>query len=177
MKNYKRWLWLAIILIVSGATWWVISGLDAELQEGYDVITDDTLVLGTAVGTYEDGEWNYDSGGAFFVEYRMQRDRTRAQAVEMLEDVLNNPNASSEAKAEAEAVLLEIIAVMEQELLVENMIKAQGYEDALFFYRNRIATVMIKQAELSEREFVQITETVAGVIGIEREDVQVITRP
>jgi stage III sporulation protein AH len=95
----------------------------------------------------------------------------------MLEDVLNNPNSSPEAKEEAENLLFDLITVMEQELLVENMIKAQGYDEAIFFYRNRVATVMIKQKELNDREFIQITDTVAGVIGIEREDVQVITRP
>ncbi|HOB87170.1 MAG TPA: SpoIIIAH-like family protein, partial [Bacillota bacterium] len=81
------------------------------------------------------------------------------------------------SKEEAEAMMLEIIQLMEKELMIENMLKAQGYEDALFFYRNRLATVMVKKKELSEREFLQVTEVVAGALDIEREEVKVIARP
>jgi stage III sporulation protein AH len=172
MRRYKKMLWLLFIVILAGATWWVIDGLDAEMQS-MEIIPDDTLVL-TVAGN--DGDWGFDQSGAFFVEYRMQRERVRSREVEMLEDVLNNPGASEAARQEAEQLLFEIIRLMEQELLVENMVKAQGYEDAVFFYRNRVATVLIKQKELSEREFLQITESVAGLLGIEREALQVITR-
>ncbi len=173
MKKYKKLVWMVFIAVLAGATWWVIGGLDVEMQSSYDVIPDDALVLANVA---EKDDWGFDQSGAFFVEYRLQRQRIRDQEVEMLQEVLNNPNSSQEGKEEAEHLLFEIIKLMEQELLVENMIKAQGYEDAIFFYRNRVATVMIKQKELSERQFLQIAESVAGLLGIERESVQVITR-
>jgi stage III sporulation protein AH len=177
VKPYKKILWVMLLLILAGATYWVISGLEKEMQT-YDVMPDDDLlIIGPAEGLAENGDWGFSEGGAFFVEYRLQRDRVRAQEIEMLEDIMNNPNSSQAAREEAENLLLEIIKLMEQELLVENMIKAQGYDDAVFFYRNRVATLMVKKAELNEREFVQVTETVAGTIGIDRSDVQVITRP
>jgi stage III sporulation protein AH len=175
VKSYKRVLWMVLLLALVGSTVWVISGLDREMQSSYDLIPDDDLI-GAFTGLAEDGDWGYDQGGAFFVEYRLQRDRVRAQEVEMLEDILNNPNSSDTAKEEAENMIIELVKIMEQELLVENMIKAQGFDDVVFFYRNRVATVMVKKKEISEKEFVQITETVAGVIGVGREDVQVIAR-
>ena len=175
MKRSKKMLWVALLLLLAGVTAWVISGLEQERQTSYDVIADDELQE-VLTGMAEDGDWGYDEGGAFFVEYRLQRDRVRAQEMEMLEEILNNPNASATAKEEAENMLIELVKLMEQELLIENMIKAQGYEDAVFFYRNRVATVMVKKQELSEREFVQITETVAGVAGVDKEEIQVISR-
>lgn len=175
MRNYKRILWMALLLALIGVTFWVISGLDREMQSSYDLLPDDDLI-GAFTGLAENGDWGYDQGGAFFVEYRLQRERVRAQEVEMLEDILNNPNSSNTAKEEAENMIIELVKIMEQELLIENMIKAQGFEDAIFFYRNRAATVMVKQKEISEREFVQITDTVSGVVGVGREDVQVIAR-
>ncbi|HOL17716.1 MAG TPA: SpoIIIAH-like family protein [Bacillota bacterium] len=175
MKRYKKMLWVAMLLLLAGVTVWVISGLERERQTSYDVVTDDELQE-VLTGMAEDGDWGYDEGGAFFMEYRLQRDRVRAQEMEMLEGIINNPNTSAEAKEEAEDMLMELVKLMEQELLIENMIKAQGYEDAVFFYRNRVATVMVKKQELSEREFVQIAETVAGVAGVEKEEIQVISR-
>ena len=63
----------------------------------------------------------------FFVEYRLQRDRVRASEIEMLERMIENPNISPEGKKKAEAQLLALTAAMEEELLVENMLKAEGY--------------------------------------------------
>lgn len=175
MKSYKKALWMVLLLGLIGVTIFVISGLDREMQSSYDLLPDDDLI-GAFTGLAENGDWGYDQGGAFFVEYRLQRDRVRAQEKEMLEEILNNPNSSSTAKEEAENMIIDLVKIMEQELLVENMIKAHGYEDVIFFYRNTVATVMVKQKEISEREFVQITDTVAGVVGVGREDVQVIAR-
>ncbi len=175
MKSYKKALWMVLLLCLIGVTIFVISGLDREMQSSYDLLPDDDLI-GAFTGLAENGDWGYDQGGAFFVEYRLQRDRVRAQEKEMLEEILNNPNSSSTAKEEAENMIIDLVKIMEQELLVENMIKAHGYEDVIFFYRNTVATVMVKQKEISEREFVQITDTVAGVVGVGREDVQVIAR-
>jgi len=62
----------------------------------------------------------------------LQRERVRDQSIEMLQTLIDNPNAAAAAKEEAEKLLLEIVRQREQELLVENMIKAQGYEDAVF---------------------------------------------
>lgn len=173
----RKALWAAAMLVLLGGTYWIISGLDTELKR-YEVIPDDELhLIGPVMGSAETGDWGFDESGSFFVEYRLQRERVRSQEIEMLEQLIGNNKASAESKLQAEAMLLDLILLMEQELLVENMLRAQGYDDAIFFYRNRAATVMVKKGELSEREFVQITDAVAGLVGVGREEVQVITRP
>ena len=43
-------------------------------------------------------------------------------------------------------MLLAIVDLMEQELMIENVLKAQGFADAVFF-KNSVASVMVKQAE------------------------------
>ena len=158
-----------------GATWWIIQGLDKKF-ESVDILPDEDLTRDPAVKTTADPEIE-EGGSAFFVGYRLQRDRVRDQSIEMLQTLLDNPNAGVESKEEAEKLLLEIVRLREQELLVENMIKAQGYEDAVFFYHDEVATVMVKQKDLDEKSFIQITETVAGAVGVERENVQVMARP
>jgi len=175
VKRYKKVALIALFVFLVGATAWVISGLERDMQSSYEVLTDEDLT-GALTGIIDDGNLGIDQGAAFFVEYRLQRDRIRAQELEMLEDLLNNPNAGESSKQEAESMIIELVELMEQELIIENLIKAQGFDDAVFFYRNQVATVMVKDDEISDREFVQITDTVAGVAGVNREDVQVITR-
>ena len=173
----RRVLWAMAMLALLGGIYWIMSGLDSELK-CYEVLPENGLEEYGPVGEGVAGEEQIDDGGgSFFVEYRLQRDRARAREIEMLTELIDQGEAGPEAKKEAEVMLLQLIDLIEQELLVENMLRAQGYADALFFFRNRAATVMLKKEELSEREFVQITEAVAKVVAVEREAVEVIARP
>lgn len=177
MEKKKKLFWIFLILVLSAATWFLVDGLEKEMQ-AIDVVTDEGLLSGDVyAGLLDNVEWNYDDRGSIFMEYRLQRDRVRDQEIEMLEAMIENPEISQKSKEEAESMLLELIQLMEHELLIENMVKAQGFEDAIFFYRKRVATVMVKKKDLSEAEFLQIADTVTGVMEIPREDVQVISGP
>ena len=167
-------LGIGILVLMGGAIWWVMLNLDTELKT-VDILTDGDLALDpaleTAAGEQETG------GAAFFAGYRLQRERIRDQSIEMLQLLLDNPGADSSAREEAEELLLEVVRLRELELIVENMIRAQGYEDAVFFYHDNLATVLVKELDLDEKSFLQISETVAGAGGVERENVQVMARP
>ena len=176
IKVTKRIVWLLSMLLLVLGTYWIINGLKVEMSALDEIIPDSDLGVDPVIGGV-DNEWELDERGAFFVEYRLKRDRTRDQELEMLNQVLENPHASPAAKKEAEEGLLSIIELMEQELMIENMIRAQGYDDAVFFFRNKLATVLVKKEQLTNGEFVMIAEIVAAAMGIEREEVQVISRP
>lgn len=173
-KFKKPMLWVCCLGIMIGATWWVIQGLETKIKT-IDILTDEELTLDPVQEAAAEGDGA--AGGAFFAGYRLQRERVRDQSLEMLQGLIDNPNTGAEAKAEAEQMLLDIARIREQELIVENMIKAQGYEDAVFFYHEERATVMVKETDLDEKSFIQISETVSGAVGVDREDVQVMARP
>lgn len=172
----KRIVWIVSMLLLIAGTYWIISGLGVEMKTMDEIIPDNDLGADPVISGAQN-EWELDESGAFFVEYRLKRDRVRDQEIEMLNQVLENPHSSQEAKQEAETKLLSIIDLMELELTVENMIRAQGYDDAVFFFRNQVATVLVKKEQLTGPEFIQIAEIVAAAVGVEREDVQVIARP
>ncbi len=172
-KNRKLLLWLLCLAVMIGATLWIIRGLEQRL-ESMDVVTDENYLEPVALlPVGEAGE----NGAAFFINYRLQRERSRDRSIEMLQALLDNPNAGVSAKEEAENMLLEIVRMREMELLVENMVKAQGYDDALFFLQDQLATVMVKQKDLDEKSYIEIAEAVASAAGVDREDVQVLARP
>lgn len=172
-KKYRKLAaWLLCLAVMVGATFWFIQGLEHKF-ESMDVLTDDPLLEPVV----QPGPDLSDESGAFFVNYRLQRERTRDRSIEMLEALLDNPNAGAAAKEEAEKMLLDIVQIRERELLVESLIKAQGYDDAVFFYQDELATVMVKQKNLDEKGYVQIAEAAAAAAGVNREDVQVMARP
>jgi stage III sporulation protein AH len=170
----KKLFALAALLLVVGSIWWlaqvrkeverieVVSGKPETEPEMVQVLR----VPEEKVPTTEEA--------SFFVEYRLQREQTRARETEMLNQIIENEKISEEGKRQAEQQLLSLIALMEKELLVENLVKAKGYRDAIFFYRDGLANVVVAAESLSEREVVQLAEMVSGLAGIRMEEVAVV---
>ena len=108
------------------------------------------------------------------MEYRLERDRVRGQETELLNEMINNPRVGSEARQEAEEQLLQLVDLMEKELIVENMLKAQGYTDALLFSNRGGITIMIEAEKMSAGDYLRIAEMVAAKLEVAREEVHVI---
>ncbi|NLZ92592.1 MAG: SpoIIIAH-like family protein [Firmicutes bacterium] len=134
--------------------------------------TDDPAVPTTS--DPEQGNWNLESFEEFFVEYRLQRDRIRSNEIEMLNKMIDNPNITAEGKKEAEEQLLALIELMEKELMVENMLKAQGYKDAVFFLKDGRVNIVVQAAKLDETQFMQIADMVSVATGVRIEDISVV---
>ncbi len=168
MDNKKIWA-VVILVLFSGLIWWM--NIEKEMQEV-------TLTPASQTGEVLEDPTNPEEtpveGNAFFVEYRIQRDRVRAQEIELLKDIINNPGASSEAKQNAEHKLIAMVSKMEQELMLENMIKAKGFEDVVFFFEDGTANVVVKVEELTDAEFFQIAEAAARITEESLENILVI---
>jgi stage III sporulation protein AH len=154
------------------AVWWLV---EVE-RDIINIASPDEPTVPSVVSDPEPNpeDWDLDQFEAFFVEYRLQRDRVRANEVEMLNGMVDNPNTSAEGKKQAENQLLSLIEVMEKELLVENMLKAHGFRDAVFFYRGGVANVVVDAESLTEQEFIQITEMVSSATGVSMDQVTVV---
>ncbi len=144
----------------------VVSGENAKvapLEENLDLIEKNTEEFS-----------NQDTN--FFVEYRMERDRVRSQQIELLKDIVQNPNSVQETRQEAQAVLLEITKRMEKELQLENLIAAKGYEDAVLFIQPSGVTVIIKSEQLSQEDVTRIGDLVSRSTGHDLKDIVVIPK-
>ena len=171
-----RIIWIGSLIFLALATFWLVSNLEKEMSE-IEITPDKENMLLKAARELEDpSEWNFDDTKAFIVEYRLERERVRSQELEMLEDIIDNPNASEESKGEAEEKLLHMVELMEKELMIENLIKARGYDDAVFFYRQDMATLLVYGDKITEEEFVRISEMISSLTGVPREEVQVIEK-
>lgn len=172
--SHRRIFVLAALLLAFGCVWWLMQ-VEREVNRieivtgeppASSVMAPDSPAAGEKVLTAE--------GPSFFVEYRLQRDSIRSREMEMLNQLVENEKVSEEGKKQAEQQLLSLIALMEKELLVENMVKAKGYRDAVFFYRDGLANVVVEAEDLSERDVVQLAEMVSGLAGIRMEEVAVV---
>ncbi|NLN07177.1 MAG: SpoIIIAH-like family protein [Firmicutes bacterium] len=200
LENQRKLLLILVLLVAVVALWYVKQNREGRIiigkppvapAEGADREETDVLDGGetqnrdaageevageeAAAGSGLDPEnWDLESSRDFFVEYRLQRDRVRASEIEMLERMIENPNISPEGKKKAEAQLLALTAAMEEELLVENMLKAQGYKEAIIFKKDGQASVVVQAVKLNEEQFLQIAETVSNATGVRMENIAVL---
>lgn len=170
----RKYVWMACLLVLAGLLYWLVTFekevryreiLPDQDSEVPSVFSDFTPIL---------DDWQLEESDAFFVEYRLQRDRVRSQEMETLIDFINNPNVTPESKFRAEEQLLKLVDMMEKELLVENLVKAQGFKDAIFFLRENKAHLVVRAEGLTEGQFAQLSDMVSLVAGIGMEDVVII---
>ncbi len=173
----RKYVWLACLLVLVAVLYWLVT-VEREVSRR-DVTPDQDQSIPSVFSDFVPAleDWQFKEIDAFFVEYRLQRDRVRGQELEILNDFINNPNTTEAGKARAEEQLLRLVDIMEKELLVENLVKAQGYSDAIFFYKEDRAYLVLKAEGLTESQFAQISEMVTVVTGVHMENVVIIENP
>ncbi len=115
-------------------------------------------------------------GDDFFVEYKLERERTRGQSVEWLREVINNNNSTSETRQKAQEHLMAISRNMEKEIELESLLKAKGFKDAAVLVDDRAVTVVVEAAHLSAGESSQITDLVSRGTGVDSQNIVIITK-
>ena len=115
-----------------------------------------------------DDNWSLERSEEFFVEYRLERERVRSRELDLLQQMVNNPNTSSDSKREAEVKILELKDLMELELNVESSLVGLGYKHAILFYQKGSVNVVVNAEALTREEKAQIAELVSKAAGVER---------
>lgn len=113
----------------------------------------------------------------FFIDYRLERERTRGQQVEMLRELINNPQADDASRKSAGDRWLAIVEAMGREGELENLIRAKGFADAVVFIQERATVVVVKAPDLSQQEAAKIMDIVTRGTGMKLEAVTLVVKP
>lgn len=92
----------------------------------------------------------------FFSSYRSDRETSRAEEFSYLDAIIASSTASEEAKATAQEKKMELLGNIDCELVVENLIKAKGFEDAVVTMSTNNINVIVKEPELTSEQVAQI---------------------
>lgn len=101
----------------------------------------------------------------FFSSYRADRVETREQTVMYLDAIISDAASSEEAVSNAEAEKLALTSAMETELVLEGLIKAAGFEDAVVTATGENVNVIIKSAELTSEQVGRVLEIITAETG------------
>lgn len=129
---------MVALLIVTGTLNFVLN--DKIVQSGND---------GNTVTTAE----------TFFTSCRAERETARAEEFALLDAILSSDTSTEELIASANEKKLELIDVIERELVLEGLVKAQGFEDAVVTMSEDNINVVVSQGELTSGQ-------VAGILSV-----------
>ena len=110
----------------------------------------------------------------FFTSYRAERQATRSQEVLYLDAIISSSTASEEAKKVAENKKVELVKLMEQELVLEGLIKSKGFDDSIVTMTTSNVNVIVKDANLEASEVAQIVQIVQDSTGKSIDNIKII---
>ena len=118
----------------------------------------------------------YAGASSYFAQYRTERLNTRNEEMLQLDSVLNAAEADSEEYAEALNMKVNLVSNTEKEMLLESLIKAYGFEDAVVVIglESSNVNVMAKSDNLTTDDAVAIYTIVAEETTVSPENVKII---
>ncbi|MDD4110136.1 MAG: SpoIIIAH-like family protein [Clostridia bacterium] len=104
---------------------------------------------------------------SFYDTYRDEREDSRGTAILYYDSIISDSTSSAEAKALAETSRQKLIAALEQELLIEGLIKGAGFEDAVLSTTSDMIMVVIKASaeDLTDAQVATIATIVTEQTG------------
>ena len=112
---------------------------------------------------------------SYFSTVQVSRQRARDEALEVLQTVIDNSNATDEVKAEAVAEIAKLSLEMQQESDIESLITSKGFEKCIAVINGESASIVVKcSATLTPAELAQINTAVYEVAGIEPINITIV---
>ena len=143
-------------------------GYDYDKSAGMDAGTADT-----SGGSSTDTEQTSDS---YFSSIQVNRQRTRDEAIEVLQAVVDNDASTETAKNEALAQINKLADIMETESNIETLVVAKGFEECVAVISEEKVSIVVKSDGLQPAQISQINEIVYEQSGIKPVNVTIIER-
>ena len=112
----------------------------------------------------------------YFAQYRTERMTTRNEELLQLDAIIASAEANSAERSEALSMKIDLTEITETELLLESLIKAYGFEDAVVVIglESDNVNVIAKSPELTTDDAILIYTIVAEETNVSPENVKII---
>lgn len=101
----------------------------------------------------------------FFTSYRADRTNSREQSFLYYDAIIKSAESSAEAIADAEASKLALTEAIETELVLEGLIMALGFENAVVTSTTENINVVVKCDEMTSTQATQILQIIVSETG------------
>ena len=110
----------------------------------------------------------------FFDTYKQDRDASRESQLELLNEISNNAYATEIERSTALQNKAELQKKMEKELILEGLIKAKGFEDAVVTIGSEYYNVIVKGGQLTQDQATQILGVITNETKTSPSNVKII---
>lgn len=112
----------------------------------------------------------------YFVEHRLSRDKMRANLVDDLKDIVDDEKTNNEVRAKAQSEIIKMGEISEQELHIEGLIKAKGFDEALVFLKGDGAKIVVSSDELTEQDVIKILDIVKSETELDSSNIKIMKK-
>ena len=172
-KIGKRNLIIASSVLLIGLAvllnWVLLSG--GSKQDGYDGYDQPSGSVQENAGTDTSV-----STGTYFSATQVSRQRARDEALEVLQSVVDNVDASEEVRAEALEGISAIADEIQKEANIESLITAKGFEQCVAVLNGDSISIVVSADTLQPAQIAQINEIVYSQTGIVPAGVTIINK-
>ena len=175
---------VTLVIAAVAVNWIVFSGDDKKDGFDYDASAGMNTNDGTTLNTGEVGDTTSkptgsepDSTDSYFSSVEVSRKRARDEALEVLNAVVENDQASDAVKAEAMAEIQTIAKEMSQESNIESILMSKGFAQCLAVINGESANIVVRTEEqLNASQLAQINAVVYEQAGIEPVNITIVAK-
>ncbi len=137
------------------------------------------LLVATAVFNFVlSGSTNVEGATSttYFSEYKAQRSSSRNEQILQLDKIIAEASEDSDVRETALAQKIQLTALTEQELRLENLIKAYGYEEVVVTMNlsSPNVNVVVKDTEFDQTDAVKIYSILIAENNVDAENINII---
>lgn len=168
MPNFRRQtIIIAVLIGLIGCASFFAKKLNDSNKDVDMVVKQETKATETVSDNKNKNKEVASNTKNFFSESRMARENQRTTMKQELESIVNNTNATKEAKDNASKKLMTLIEKGDKETKIETMVKEKGFEEALCIIDDNGVEISVKSKdELTSEKVNQIKDIAVRSSGV-----------
>ncbi len=112
----------------------------------------------------------------YFIEARLNTSIEREKMISLLNEIINNQMSDETNRKTAGDAKMKLIDTMNKEKIIENLIKAKGFEDALVFITDNSVNVIVEIEKLTDSDMAKILDIVLRETNVPFDNIKVLNK-
>ena len=165
---------LLILVGVAGYLNWSFGrdAIDPEVAQVYNQVT---KKMGEAqmVSTTPTEEASKETND-YFSRAKLERDVNRSESIDTLTKLIDSGSSDKATRSRAEDEIHLLTDFSEKEVMIENLIRAKGYEDVVVFMGENLISLAVKSEGLNEIDVAILQDIAISTAGYPADKIKIV---
>ncbi|TCO79189.1 SpoIIIAH-like family protein [Marinisporobacter balticus] len=146
----------------------VIDSSDSQIE---DIITETSKTINQSITNNQSiKRTNY------FIESRMNMNAEREKMIVLLNEIINNDRTDESNRKAANDEKMELIDIMNKEKIIENLIKAKGFEETIVFITDHSVNVILEIEKLTDADVAKVLDIVMRETKFSTDNIKILNK-